>query len=195
MGSQTIQWEWHSSFTFLLSWLDWMSKTTSCGSCIWTVKYGCYEHDKRKSWSVQDHHPNQCQPLQTVAVKSSQSPFCWLSLLWAAQGFLAMGKYSSRTLSSIVDESLEMPQDVKQQDFLQRQRDHEQSKGRFLGSFGGELLPGMHASLIHAVLKTHSEKLRMVINQSARQFAPNTMIKWEDIKGFPLDNMRHLGAG
>jgi hypothetical protein len=35
----------------------------------------------------------------------------------------------------------------------------------------------------------------MVINQSAGQFAPNSMIKHENIKGFPLDNMRHLGAG
>lgn len=35
----------------------------------------------------------------------------------------------------------------------------------------------------------------MVINQSVGKFAPNTMIKREDIKGFPLDNMQHLGAG
>jgi hypothetical protein len=53
----------------------------------------------------------------------------------------------------------------------------------------------MHASPIHAVPKPHSDKLRMVINQSAGSFAPNGMIKREDIKGFPLDNMRHLGAG
>ncbi|KAF8219372.1 hypothetical protein L208DRAFT_1551270 [Tricholoma matsutake] len=53
----------------------------------------------------------------------------------------------------------------------------------------------MHASPIHAVPKPHSEKLHMVINQSMGKFATNTMIKCEDIKGFPLDNMRHLGAG
>jgi hypothetical protein len=35
----------------------------------------------------------------------------------------------------------------------------------------------------------------MVINQSAGPFAPNTMIKRDDIKGFPLDNMTHLGEG
>ena len=35
----------------------------------------------------------------------------------------------------------------------------------------------------------------MVINQSAGEFAPNTMIKREHIRGFPLDNMKHLRAG
>jgi hypothetical protein len=35
----------------------------------------------------------------------------------------------------------------------------------------------------------------MVINQSAGPYIPNSMIDHEDIKGFPLDNMRHLGAG
>lgn len=53
----------------------------------------------------------------------------------------------------------------------------------------------MHTSPTHAVPKMHSEKLCMVINQSAGLFTPNTMIKWEDIKSFPLDNMGHLGAG
>lgn len=35
----------------------------------------------------------------------------------------------------------------------------------------------------------------MVINQSVGLYAPNSMIKCEDVKGFPLDNMRHLGEG
>ena len=53
----------------------------------------------------------------------------------------------------------------------------------------------MHASPIHAVPKPHSEKMCMIINQSTGPYAPNMMIKCEDIKGFPLDNMRHLGDG
>jgi hypothetical protein len=53
----------------------------------------------------------------------------------------------------------------------------------------------MHASPIHAVLKPHSDKLRMVINRSAGPYSPNSMIKRDDIKGFPLDNMSHLGEG
>jgi hypothetical protein len=82
------------------------------------------------------------------------------------------------------------------------------SKGRFSGSFGRDLFghnpvqargvsslksPEMHASPIHVVPKPHSEKLRMVTNQSAGPYAPNSMIKRDDsIKGFPLDNMSHL---
>lgn len=34
----------------------------------------------------------------------------------------------------------------------------------------------------------------MVINQSAGPFSPNSIISREDVKGFPLDDMRHLGA-
>lgn len=52
----------------------------------------------------------------------------------------------------------------------------------------------MDASPIHAVPKPHSEKLWMVINQSAGPFSPNSMISRENIKGFPLDDIRHLGA-
>lgn len=86
-----------------------------------------------------------------------------------------------------------MPLKQEEAIFLRAQQDHERSKERFSGSFGRDLLPGMHASPIHAVPKPHSEKLQMVINQSAGPYAPNSMIRREDIKGFPLDNMTHLG--
>jgi hypothetical protein len=89
------------------------------------------------------------------------------------EGFWPWANTHHECYPSVVDESLGMPRDIKQQNFLRTQRDHERSKGRFSGSFGRDLLPGMHASPIHAVPKTHSEKLRMVINQSAGQFAPN----------------------
>jgi hypothetical protein len=88
-----------------------------------------------------------------------------------------------------------MPDNSPEADFLHAQRDQERHAGRFSGSFGRDLLPGMHASPVHAVPKPHSDKLRMVIDQSAGLFAPNSMIKCEDIHGFPLDNMTHLGEG
>ena len=94
----------------------------------------------------------------------------------------------------IIDELLGMPQKKEEAGLLWLQHDHEHSKGRFSGPFGQDLLPGMYASPIHVVPKLHSEKLRMVINQSARPFSLNSMISRGDIKGFPLDNMRHLGA-
>jgi len=96
---------------------------------------------------------------------------------------------------TMVDESLGMPLKKEEAAFLYEQWDYERFKGRFSGSFGQDLLPGMHTSPIHTVPKPHLDKLQMVINQSTGQYAPNLMIKWEDVKGFPLDNMRHLGEG
>jgi hypothetical protein len=111
------------------------------------------------------------------------------------EGFWPWANTQHGTYPHIVDESLGMPQKKEEVDFLRAQRDHERSKGRFSGPFGRDLLPGMHASPIHAVPKPRSQKLRMVINQSAGPFSPNSMISREDVKGFPLDDMRHLGAG
>ena len=88
-----------------------------------------------------------------------------------------------------------MPQEAREREFLQTQQAYEHLKGRFLGSFGQDLFPDMHMLPVHAVPKPCSEKLCMVINQSVGQFAPNSMIKHEDINSFPLDNMRHLEAG
>jgi hypothetical protein len=65
--------------------------------------------------------------------------------------------------------------------------------GRFSYSFGRDLLPGMYSMPIHAVPKPHSTDHRLVTNHSAGQFALNSMIKHEDIAGYPLDNMTHLG--
>ena len=53
----------------------------------------------------------------------------------------------------------------------------------------------MHIFPIHAVPKLCSKKLQMVINQSTGSFSPNSMISKEDVKGFLLNDMRHLGAG
>ena len=46
---------------------------------------------------------------------------------------------------------------------------------------------------IHAVPKPHSTDLRLVTNHSAGNYSLNSMIKREDICGFPLDNMTQLG--
>ena len=94
-----------------------------------------------------------------------------------------------------VDEALDTAENGPEADFLRAQQDHERLAGRFSGSFGRDLLPGMHVSPIHAVPKPHSDKLRMVIDQSAGLFSLNSMIKCEDVQGFPLDNMIHLREG
>jgi len=45
---------------------------------------------------------------------------------------------------------------------------------------------------IHAVPKPHSTDLRMLTDQSASKFSLNSMIVRDDIKGYPLDNMKDL---
>jgi hypothetical protein len=92
-----------------------------------------------------------------------------------------------------LDESLADPKGQKEFDFVCAQRDKEIEAGRFSHSFGEELLPGMYSMPIHAVPKPHSTDLRLVTNHSAGIYSLNSMIKREDICGYPLDNMTHLG--
>ena len=92
-----------------------------------------------------------------------------------------------------LDESIEDPTNQKELDFICEQRDKEIDLGRFSHSFGTDLLPGMYSMPIHAVPKPHSTDLRLVTNHSAGIHSLNSMIKREDIAGFPLDGMTHLG--
>ena len=85
------------------------------------------------------------------------------------------------------------PRNKKELDFICEQRDKEIKAGRFSESFGCNLMPGMYSMPIHAVPKPHSDDLRLVTNHSAGDFSLNSMIKREDIAGYPLDNMTHLG--
>ena len=92
------------------------------------------------------------------------------------EGFWPWANTHYETYPSIVDALLRMLQNPVERDFLQAQQDKERSKGRFSGSFGLNLFPGIHASPIHAVPKPGTDKLHLVINQSMGLFAPNTMI-------------------
>lgn len=92
-----------------------------------------------------------------------------------------------------LDKSLGDPRNKDELDFICRQRDKEIESGQFSESFGTELLPGMYSMPIHAVPKPHSTNLRLVMNHSAGEYSLNSMIKCDDIAGFPLDNMTHLG--
>jgi len=83
--------------------------------------------------------------------------------------------------------------DSDKAEFLRNQWDHEIFKGHFSESFGDKLLPGMYCMPIFAVPKPHSTDLQMVTNQSAGKYSLNSMICREDIIGYPLDNLHHLG--
>jgi len=92
-----------------------------------------------------------------------------------------------------LDYSLPDPDNCNEAEFLQNQRDHEVFKGCFSESFGNKLLPGMYCMPIFAVPKPHSADLRMVTDQSTGKYSLNSMIHREDIVGYLLDNLQHLG--
>ena len=92
-----------------------------------------------------------------------------------------------------LDESIGDPRDQKELEFICSQRDKEIKAGCFSEAFGKDLLPGMYSMPIHAIPKPHSTDLHLVTNHSARNFSLNSMIKREDICGYPLDNMTQLG--
>lgn len=92
-----------------------------------------------------------------------------------------------------LDLSFPEPDDPDEAQFLRDQRDHEIFKGRFSEDFGEKLLPGMYCMPIFAIPKPHSTDLRMVTHQSAGKYSLNSMIPRDDIVGYPLDNLRHLG--
>ena len=92
-----------------------------------------------------------------------------------------------------LDESLGDPKGRDELKFICEQRDKEIASGRFSESFGKELLPGMYSMPIHVVPKPHSDDFRLVTNQSAGIHSLNSMIRCEDITGYPLDNMTHMG--
>lgn len=93
----------------------------------------------------------------------------------------------------IVDESFPTPKNSDEATFLRTQRDTEFNKGRFSAPFRETLLGGMYSMPIHAVPKADSSELRLVTNQSAGPYSLNSMIPRDRIRGYPLNNMCHLG--
>ncbi|KAG8990289.1 hypothetical protein FRB93_003265 [Tulasnella sp. JGI-2019a] len=75
--------------------------------------------------------------------------------------------------------------------FVREQRDQEIALGRYSSSFGPNLLPGMQTSPIGVVPKPRSNKLRMIVDQSAGEFALNSYVSRSDA-GIRLDNLSDL---
>jgi hypothetical protein len=63
---------------------------------------------------------------------------------------------------------------------------------RYSESFGMDLLPGMYSTLIHAVPKPHSVRLRLVNDHSTGPYSLNLMIVREDIVGAKMDLIADL---
>ena len=81
-----------------------------------------------------------------------------------------------------------------EQDFIEAQIDKEVLAGRYSEDFGPDLLPGMYCSPIHTVPKPGTDTLRLINDQSAGEFAPNSMISRDDIAGTCMDGIKSLGA-
>ncbi|KIK05904.1 hypothetical protein K443DRAFT_51347, partial [Laccaria amethystina LaAM-08-1] len=127
-----------------------------------------------------ESHPN--QPFVKSVCRGLREGF-WP---WADTHF---GEYPDT-----LDLSLPEPTDEWEAQFLQDQRDHEVFKGRFSQPFGTKLLPGMYCMPIFVVPKIrNSPDLRMVTHQSTGNFSLNSMIPHEEIIGYPLNNLQHLG--
>jgi hypothetical protein len=66
-------------------------------------------------------------------------------------------------------------------------------EGQFSPAFGPDLLPGMYSTPVGIILKPHSDKLQIVVDQSAKPFSQNSMIPKED-RCMCMDTMHHLGT-
>ena len=77
--------------------------------------------------------------------------------------------------------------------FVHEQQVMEIALGRLSPAFGPDLLPGMTSIPIGVVPKPHSDKLRLVVDQSSGDCSPNSFISWEHV-AVPLDGLHELGS-
>ena len=109
------------------------------------------------------------------------------------QGFWPFAITENVPHPSIVDNSSCIIQDPAHVLFVHEQRDYKIQQGHFLPSFGQHLLPGMTAIPIGVILKPHSDKLWLVVDQSSGDYSPNSFIPWQGV-AVPLNNLHDLRA-
>ena len=109
------------------------------------------------------------------------------------QGFWPYTIMENAPRLPIVDNSSRVIKDPVHAQFIHEQRDYEIWLGCFSLSFGPDLLPGMTAIPIGVVPKPHSNKLRLVVDQSSGDHSPNGFIPRQDV-AVPLNNLHDLSA-
>ncbi len=107
-------------------------------------------------------------------------------------GFWPWADTSNPGYPTTNDNSFRPLRDHSHMDFVRSQRDTEIDLRRFSHSFGSDLLPGMHSVPIGVVSKPHSTKLHLIVNHSAGDFSPNSMIPKHE-GHVHLDTLKHLG--
>ncbi|KAI0689521.1 hypothetical protein C8T65DRAFT_588561 [Cerioporus squamosus] len=129
-----------------------------------------------------------------LLVDHPNQPFVQSVLKGLREGFWPFADAKPTEYPDTWDDTRDPPADEAARSFLRSQRDEELRLGRYSESFGPDLLPGMYCMPVHVVPKPHSDKLRLVNDQSAGSFSLNSMIRPEAIKGAVLDGMPALGA-
>ena len=109
------------------------------------------------------------------------------------RGFWPWANTLKEGYPSFFDGARPTPSDDRKAAFIRDQCDIEIQKGHFSESFGPNLLPGMYCMPAHAVPKPNSSDLWMVTDHSAGPFSLNGMVDHNQVTGFPLDNMTHMG--
>jgi hypothetical protein len=123
-------------------------------------------------------HPN--RPLVESIIKGLKS------------GFWPWAETHGSDEPSIVDNArLQKITDPVHLDFIEKQRDEEISLNRFSAAFD-TLLPGMTTVPVWVVPKPHSDKLRLVVDQSAGDYSPNSYIPSNEAS-VHLDTLHALG--
>lgn len=91
------------------------------------------------------------------------------------------------------DESRPLVLSEEKKDFVANQLKHERDLGRVTSDFGETLLPGMDCMPHYVVPKPHSTNWRLVNDLSAGPYSLNGMVEHDEVIGYPLDNLSHLG--
>ncbi|RDX48892.1 hypothetical protein OH76DRAFT_1329068, partial [Lentinus brumalis] len=132
--------------------------------------------------------------LEALLSDHPNKPFVQSVVRGLREGFWPFADEKPQEYPDTWDECRPSLLDDRARQFLRDQRDEEIELGRYSDSFGTELLPGMYSMPIHVVPKPHSDKLRLINNQSAGRFSLNSMIRPEAIKGAVLDSIPALGS-
>ena len=91
----------------------------------------------------------------------------------------------------MVDNSFRPLSDNAHINFVNQQRDTKVALERFSPAFGPDLLPGMTSIPIGVAPKPHSDKLRLVVDQSSGDHSPNSFISREHV-AVPLDILEYF---
>ena len=126
-----------------------------------------------------ESHPNQ--------------PFVMSVCHGLCEGLWPWANTHSREYPDTLDLSYPWTDDPEEAQFLHDQCDHEIFKGCFSEAFGKQLLPGMYCMPVFTIPRPHSADLWMVTHQSAGYYSLNSMIPQDNIIGYPLNNLHHLG--